>query len=68
MEYRGIKYEIRARGYPQKWEWAVYPHGAAGRLHLHWSGEVIGARQLAVDAAQRFIDEWLEKRSRQQPR
>jgi hypothetical protein len=61
MEHRGIRYEIRARGYPQKWEWAVYPNGASQRLH--WSGEVVGGRHLAIDAAQRFIDEWLEKRA-----
>jgi hypothetical protein len=57
MEYRRIKFEVRACGYPNRWEWAVHTGG-----RVHRTGEAIG-RQQAVAAALGFIDEWLDKRS-----
>jgi hypothetical protein len=63
MEHEGFKYEVRARGYPNKWEWAVYSKNGPARLHR--TGEVVGGRQRAVEAAQSFIDSSIERRLRQ---
>ena len=57
MEYRKTKFEVRACGYPNCWEWAV-----ATSSRTEQAGKEI-SRQAAVAAALRFIDEWLAKRS-----
>jgi hypothetical protein len=53
MEYRKTRFEVRACGHPNRWEWAV---DIGGRTEQ--TGQQV-SRQAAVAASLRYIDEWL---------
>lgn len=57
MVYLGVEYTIRSRG-PRRWQWSIYP--ASKRIGGP-SGELTGARKLAVTAAQEAILAWLQE-------
>jgi hypothetical protein len=63
MEYRGIRYTIRARIEREEWYGAIHPAGVemAGRL-------VIGSRSAAELQARAMINGWLQKDSAQKPK
>jgi hypothetical protein len=56
MEYREIQCTIRARPGRNEWSWTIYPKNAPAL-----KGETKGTKQLAIAAACRAIDRWLEK-------
>jgi len=56
MEHRGIEYTIHARPGRNEWSWTIYPKNAPVV-----KGDVSGIRELAIAAARRAIDRWLEK-------
>jgi hypothetical protein len=60
MEYRGIRYTLRAGIERGKWFVAIYPEGVemAGK-------KVFGTREDAESHAHHMIDRWLEPKSRQ---
>jgi hypothetical protein len=57
MEYKGIRYTIRARIEREQWSVAIHPAGAeiAGKV-------VTGPRQRAELHARFLIDRWLQTR------
>jgi hypothetical protein len=61
MEYRDIQYTIRARPGQNEWSWSIYPENSP-----LIRGETKGTKQLAIAAAHRAIDRWLEKHSGKQ--
>ena len=62
MEYRGIRYTVRARIEREQWYVAIHPAGVemAGRL-------VIGSRSDAELRARAMINGWLKKDFTQKP-
>jgi hypothetical protein len=56
MEYRGIRYEIRARPGKNEWAWTVY---AGGKI-AH-TGEITGTRRRVELTCQLVIDRMLQK-------
>jgi hypothetical protein len=61
MEYRGIRYTIRARIEREQWSVAIHPAG------VEMAGKVIyGARDSAELQAHSMINRWLEKHPAQE--
>jgi hypothetical protein len=60
MEYRGIRYTLRAGIERGKWFVAIYPEGVeiAGKI-------AFGTREDAESHAHHMIDRWVEPKSRQ---
>jgi hypothetical protein len=56
MEYRDIEFTIHARLGKNEWSWSIHP-----KLAPTITGETKGTKQLAIAAARRAIDRWLEK-------
>ena len=63
VEYRGIRYTIRARIERGQWSVAIYPAGdeMKGRV-------VTGSREEAELQAHALIDSWLKRHSTQNPK
>ena len=62
MEYRGIRYTIRARIERGQWSVAIYPTG------IEMKGLVVfGSREEAELRARAMINDWLKKHSTQKP-
>ena len=60
MEYRGIRYIIRARIEREQWYVAIYPAG------VEMKGRVVfGSREEAELQARALIDSWLKRHSTQ---
>lgn len=59
MQYRGVRYEIRARIGKNNWSWTIYPAGESTQ-----AGEIKGPRRRAVVACQLAIDRLLQKKGR----
>jgi hypothetical protein len=60
VEYRGIRYTIRARIEREQWYVAIYPAG------VEMKGRVVtGSREGAELRARDMIDSWLNKHSTQ---
>jgi hypothetical protein len=60
MEYRGIRYTIRARIEREQWYVAIHPAG------VEMNGRVVnGSRRDAELLARAMIDRWLKRRSTQ---
>ena len=55
MEYRDIEYAVRARPGRNRWTWTIYPDGKSVK------GNIEGNRLMAIAAACRAIDSWLER-------
>jgi hypothetical protein len=56
MEYKGVRYTIRARTERDQWKVAIYPAG------IERAGKVIsGPRRRAELLAQSMIDKWLKR-------
>ena len=60
MEYRGIRYTIRARIEREEWYVAIHPEG----IERHGK-VVIGSREKAELRARSMINAWLNKSSTQ---
>ena len=63
MDYRGIRYIIRARIEREQWYVAIYPAGVemTGRV-------VIGSREQAELQARALINDWLKRHPTQNPK
>ena len=62
MDYRGIRYTIRARIEREQWSVAIHPTG------VEMKGRVVfGSREKAELQAHKMIDRWLKKHSTQKP-
>jgi hypothetical protein len=62
VEYRGIRYIIRARIEREQWYVAIYPTG------IEMKGLVVfGSREEAELRARAMINDWLKKHSTQKP-
>jgi hypothetical protein len=59
MEYRGVRYTIRAGIEPNLWSVAIYPDGVESGARL-----VYGKRQAAEFEAHSMIDRWSRKQSK----
>ena len=57
MEYRGIRYTIRACIEREQWSVAIYPEDVEAGVRV-----ISGPRQDAELRARSMIDEWLKKR------
>jgi hypothetical protein len=63
MEYRGVRYTIRARTERAQWYVAIYP------VDVEMKGRVVfGSREEAELRARALINDWLKKRSTQNPK
>jgi hypothetical protein len=63
MEYRGIRYTLRARVERARWSVAIHPAG------VEMKGRVVaGSREEAELRARALIDSWLKKHSTQNPK
>ena len=59
MEYRGIRYTIRARIVREQWSVAIHPTG------VEMKGRVVfGSREKAELQARAMIDNWLKSTAR----
>jgi hypothetical protein len=59
MEYRGIRYTLRAGIERGQWSVVIYPQG------VETTGvKVFGTRNYAEDHARRMISRWLESKSK----
>jgi hypothetical protein len=63
MEYRGIRYTLRAGIERGQWFVVIYPEGAETK-----SNKVFGTREEADWQARRMIDRWLDPKSSRRPR
>ena len=63
VEYRGIRYTIRARIERGQWSVAIYPAGVEMKERV-----VFGSREGAELRALKMIDSWLSKHSTQNPK
>jgi hypothetical protein len=61
MEYRDIEYAVRARPDRNRWTWTIYPDGKSIK------GNIEGNRLMAIAAACRAIDRWLERHGTRLP-
>ena len=63
MEYRGIRYTLRARIEREQWYVAIYPTG------IEMKGRIVfGSREEAELQARALIDNWLKRHSTQNPK
>ena len=58
MDYRGVRYTIRAGIEPNLWSISIYPDGIESRAN-----RLYGPRKDAELQAHSMINEWLQKRS-----
>jgi hypothetical protein len=63
VEYRGIRYTIRARIEREQWSVAIHPTGVEMKGKV-----VIGSREKAELQARAMINRWLRKHSTQNPK
>ena len=63
MEYRGIRYILRARIERGQWSVAIYPPGDEMRGRV-----VFGSREEAEFQAREMINDWLKRRSTHKPK
>ena len=63
VEYRGIRYTIRARIEREQWSVAIHPMGVEMKGRV-----VIGSREEAEFRARKMIDKWLKRHSTQKPK
>jgi hypothetical protein len=63
VEYRGIRYTIRARIEREQWSVAIHPTGVEMKGKV-----VIGPREKAELQALTMINDWLKKHSAQKPK
>jgi hypothetical protein len=63
MEYRGIRYTLRAGIERGQWSVVIYPQGVETKAN-----RVFGTREDADRHARRMIDRWLEPKSSQRAR
>jgi hypothetical protein len=63
MEYRGIRYTLRAGIERGQWFVVIYPEGAETK-----SNKVFGTREEAEVHAHRMINRWLDPKSRERTR
>ena len=61
MEYRGIRYTIRAGIERGQWFAAIYPQG----VEVGGKKKIFGTRKDAESYARRLISRWLEPKSNQ---
>ena len=62
VEYRGIRYTIRARIEREQWSVAIHPAGVEMKGTV-----VIGSREEAEFQARALINDWLKRHSTQKP-
>jgi hypothetical protein len=58
MDYRGVRYTIRAGIEPNLWSISIYPDGVESRAN-----RLYGPRKEAELQARSMINEWLQKQS-----
>ena len=63
MDYRGIRYTLRARIKREQWYVAIYPAGVEMKGRV-----VIGSREEAELQVREMIDSWLKRHSTQNPK
>lgn len=63
MEYKGIRYSIRAGITPLEWGVAIHPPDAAGAIEK----TIKGTRRSAEQLARYMIDKWLNPKIRKSP-
>jgi hypothetical protein len=63
VEYRGIRYTLRARIEREQWYVAIHPAGIEMKGRL-----TIGSRDNAELQARAMINDWLKKQSTQKPK
>jgi hypothetical protein len=63
VDYRGIRYTLRARIEREQWYVAIYPAGVEMKGRV-----VIGSREEAELQAHALIDSWLKRQSTQKPK
>ena len=63
MEYRGIRYTLRARIERGQWSVAIYPSGDEMKERV-----VFGSREEAELRARAMINDWLKRHSTQNPK
>jgi hypothetical protein len=63
VEYRGIRYTLRARTEREEWYVSIHPAGVEMKGRV-----VIGSREDAELRARDMIDDWLKKPPTQQPK
>jgi hypothetical protein len=63
MEYKGIRYSLRAGIAPLQWGVSIHPPDATGVIEK----SIKGTRQSAEKLAHFMIDKWLNPKSRRNP-
>jgi hypothetical protein len=63
MDYRGIRYTLRARIEREQWHVAIYPAGVEMKGTV-----VLGSREEAELQARAMINDWLKRHSTQNPK
>jgi hypothetical protein len=63
VEYRGIRYTLRARIERGQWSVAIYPAGDEMKERV-----VFGSREEAELRARAMINDWLKRHSTQNPK